>query len=64
MKKTIVIEFDDAEDANDVIKSISKFQEMTWNNDTRKAMIKVDTVKRTVLVSKSFQLVPQPIRLR
>jgi len=62
-KNKIIIEFDDEKDCNEVLAAMARHNEMTWNYDTKKAMIKVFKEDNTILVSKSVYNIPQPIRL-
>lgn len=60
----ITFEFDDERDAVAIINILkSKYQEILWNNDTKKAMIKVSTKDKRVLVSKSIDQIPKPFRV-
>lgn len=63
-KKIITLIFDDEKDAKEVFDSLKTKNELTWHVETKQAMIAPDPDKpMTILVSKSINVVPKPIRL-
>lgn len=61
--KTITLKFDDPKDCDEVLDALSKKTEITWNSETKKAMIATFKNDRVVLISKSIVNIPAPIRL-
>lgn len=61
-KNKIVFIFDDEQDAREVINELKKKISVTWYNGTKEAMMKADTRKKTVLISKSIINTPKPLR--
>lgn len=62
-KNKITFEFDDEKDCKELLKCLDRYTELTWNNNTQKAMIKVFKKEQSVIVSKSVYEPPEPLRL-
>jgi hypothetical protein len=57
------VQFDDENDCKEVIEALQKYINLTWNHDTKEAMIHWDKKTRTLLVSKSINKIPKPFRI-
>lgn len=60
---TILLVFDDAKDAKEVMAAINKKTNITWDQDTKEAMIKGFPKEMKILVSKSITVSPKPIKI-
>jgi len=63
INRYFMVECDNEQDCQEIIAAISRKTNITWNFDTKAAMIHFDPKTRTLLVSKSINKIPKPIRL-
>lgn len=63
MSNKIIFQFENEKDLKEVLTALDRKTEITWNSETKIAMMKVIKGERTVLISKSVYNVPKPLRL-